>query len=200
MCHNADLVLRPGELPSLPEEEVWAFLRRRAGLVDGVVISGGEPTLQPDLLPFVRRVRQMGLDVKLDTNGYNPDVLAALLEEELVEYVAMDVKGPPDRYGLLAGRPEVDLERLERSIRLLREGPARCEFRTTVVPGLLEKDDIAAIARWLEGADLYVLQQFRPLKTLDPALQEVSPYPMAVLDRMAETARQWIPRVVVRGG
>lgn len=200
MCHNADLVSRPAELPTLPEEAVWAFLSRRAGLVDGVVLTGGEPTLQPDLLPFLRRVRERGLEVKLDTNGYRPDVLAALLEAGVVDYVALDVKAPPRKYPLLAGLADLDLGRLERSVQLLRGGDLPYEFRTTVVAGLLVEEDVERIARWIAGAERYVLQQFRPAGTLDPALEAASPYPLERLRRMAQRARRWVGQVVVRGG
>lgn len=200
ICHNCDLVLRPGELPDLSEAEVWAFLARRRGLVDGVVITGGEPTLQPDLIPFLRRLREQGLDIKLDTNGYRPDVLERLLSAGLVDYVAMDVKAPPEKYPLLAGRADVDVALVQRSIGLLRDSGVLYEFRTTVVPGLLDMGDVEAIARWVAGAWRYVLQQFRPLNTLDPALEAVSPYPMARLREMAGQAKRWVEQVVVRGG
>ncbi len=198
-CHNADLVLRPGERPAVSEEEVLAFLTRRAGRIDGVVLTGGEPALQPDLLPFLRRLRPLGLALKLDTNGFSPAVLAAALEEGLLDYVAMDIKAPREKYPLLAGRPDLDLSPLEQSIALLRAAAVACEFRTTVVPGLLDEDDIAAIARWLAPAPLYVLQQFRPLNTLDPALRRSAPYPPTRLRAMACACRQWVAQVEVRG-
>jgi pyruvate formate lyase activating enzyme len=179
---------------------VWAFLLRRAGLVDGVVVTGGEPTLQSGLIPFLRRVREHGLDVKLDTNGYRPDVLAALLDEGLVDYVAMDVKAPPDKYPLLTGQPDLDVSPLERSIALLRHGGISYEFRTTLVPGLLDEADVDEIARWITGAKRYVLQQFRPLGTLDPALEAVTPYPLDRLRAMAERASRWVAQATVRGG
>jgi pyruvate formate lyase activating enzyme len=198
-CHNADLVLRPAEIADLPLEDVWAFLSRRAGLVDGVVVTGGEPTLQGDLSPFLRQVRELGFDVKLDTNGYRPDVLAALLDEGLVDYVAMDVKAPPRKYPLLAGRADLNVARLERSIALLQGSGISHEFRTTVVPGLLDESDAEEIARWIAGAEQYVLQQFRPLGTLDPALEAVTPYSMEKLQAMAELASRWVVQVAVRG-
>lgn len=198
-CHNADLVLRPGELPSVPEEEVLKFLSRRAGRLDGVVLTGGEPTLQPDLLPFLRRLRALPLEIKLDTNGFRPDVLNDALEAGLVDYVAMDIKAPPEKYGLLAGRPGLDLAPLHESISLLRRSNLPHEFRTTVVPGLLLEEDIAAIARWLAGAARYVLQQFRPLGTLDPALSGATPYPAQRLREMARLAQMWVQAVEVRG-
>ncbi|MBN1179401.1 MAG: anaerobic ribonucleoside-triphosphate reductase activating protein [Anaerolineae bacterium] len=198
MCHNADLVLRPAELPALHEEAVWELLARRSGLLDGVVLTGGEPTLQNDLLPFIRRVREYGLDVKLDTNGYRPDVLEALLQEGLLDYVAMDVKSPPEKLAHLTGVPGIVRERIDRSIDLLRSGRIAYEFRTTVVPGLLVEDDIEAIASWVAGATRYALQQFRTLNTLDPALEHVSPYSTDVLHRMAKRAAKWVGEVVVR--
>lgn len=202
-CQNADLVLRPEEMPTLSEDEVWAYLSRRVGRVDGVVLTGGEPTVQPDLLPFLRRLRRFPLAIKLDTNGYRPDILAAALGEGLLDYVAMDIKGPPDKYGLLSGRLDLDLERIRRSITLLRSSGLPHEFRTTVVPGLLGEKDIEAIARWLaafagDKPVPYALQQFRPIGTLDPNLQHTRPYPPEHLHQMAELARRWIGPVEVR--
>ncbi len=198
-CHNAELVLRPAELPSLPEEEVWEFLARRAGLLDGVVLTGGEPALQRDLLPFLRRLRALPLAIKLDTNGFFPDVLAAALAEGLLDYVAVDIKAPPAKYALLAGRPGLDLAPLERSLGLLRAGAVAYELRTTVVPGLLVDEDVAAIARWISGAPRYFLQQFRPVGTLDPALQSAVPYAIDRLREMAGACAEFVGQVDVRG-
>jgi pyruvate formate lyase activating enzyme len=199
MCHNADLVLRPGEMETLAEDEVRHFLARREGLVDGVVITGGEPTLQTDLPRFIRQLRETGLDVKLDTNGYHPDVLETLLGAGLLDFVALDIKAPPEKYPLLCGIP-VDVTRVERSVALLRESGVEYEFRTTVVPGLLDADDVEAIARWITGAQRYALQQFRPINTIDPALETATPYPIAKLQAMAERAGTWVPHTAVRGG
>jgi pyruvate formate lyase activating enzyme len=199
MCHNADLVLRPAEIPTLPEEEVWDFLARREGMVDGVVITGGEPTLQPDLPPFLRRLKDAHLDLKLDTNGYRPGILKTLLRKDLLDYVALDIKAPPKKYPLLTGRADLDVTRIERSIALLKEGDIPYEFRTTVVPGLLDEDDVAEIAQWIAGADQYTLQQFRPVNTIDPTLEKLSPYPTEMLQTMAGRASRWVSRVMVRG-
>ena len=198
MCHNADLVLRPAELPSLPEETVWDFLARRQGLIDGVVVTGGEPTLQADLAAFLETLHQRGLDVKLDTNGYRPAVLEQLLEDGLVDYVALDVKAPAERYAVLSGLPDVDPDRVGRSIELLRRSDVAHEFRTTVVPGMVSAGDVEAIGRWIAGADRYTIQQFRPLGTLDPDLERVSPYPVDVLETMAARAERWVDRVRLR--
>lgn len=198
ICHNPDLVLHPAHLPTLAEEEVFAHLARRAGLIGGVVITGGEPTLQPDLLPFLRRLRRAGPSIKLDSNGYRPEVLAAILQEGLVDYVAMDVKAPPGRYPLLTGRAEVDLGRIERSLALLQQSGVAYELRTTVVPGLLAAEDVEAVARWVAGAPLYVLQQFRPQQTLDPLLAQTRPYPPEALREMAGRAAAWVGQATVR--
>ncbi len=197
-CHNSDLVLHPDERPDIAEEEVLSFLKRRRGLLDGVVISGGEPTLQSDLIPFAARLREMGFAVKLDTNGYRPDVLREAIAARVFDYVAMDVKAPPDKYALATG-VDVDVERIELSIALLRSEAVDYEFRTTVVPGLLDQDDIVVIARWIAGARRYYLQQFVPRNTLDPAMLSETPYLPAQLQAMAEAAAEWVGKVEVRG-
>jgi pyruvate formate lyase activating enzyme len=199
MCHNADLVLRPSEMETLPQKEIWNFLQRRKELVDGVVVTGGEPTLQPDLLSFLQQLKDANLDVKLDTNGYRPDVLAALLADGLLDYVALDAKAPPDKYPLMTGLVDVDVTRIAQSIALLKESDVTHEFRTTVVPGLLDEDDITCIAHWIAGAQRYALQQFQPVNTIDPALEKASPYPTETLQAMAQRASQWVPQVIVRG-
>jgi pyruvate formate lyase activating enzyme len=192
-------VLFPGEMETLPEEAVWSFLKRREGMVDGVVITGGEPTLQPDLIPFLRQLKDADLDVKLDTNGYRPDVLKTSLDEGLLDYVALDVKAPLEKYPLLTGLADLDVARIEQSVALLKESDIPYEFRTTVAPGLLDEDDITEIARWIAGANRYTLQQFRPINTIDPALERATPYPTDTLQAMAERASRWVSQVIVRG-
>jgi len=160
-CHNRELVL-PELAPQdtgLATDAVLTKLRERTGFLDGVVVSGGEPSLQPDLGSFLGAVREAGLRVKLDTNGSRPEVLATLLRRGLIDYVAMDIKAPQPRYAEYSG-VEVDLEAIEASIRTIREDAADYEFRTTVAPGLGE-DDIIAIAEWIRGARRYILQPFR---------------------------------------
>jgi pyruvate formate lyase activating enzyme len=166
--------------------------------LDGVVISGGEPTLQRDLFAFALRVHEMGFLVKLDTNGYRPDVLGAMMQEGLVDYVALDVKAPMKKYALAAGI-EVDTRRIQQSIRLLLDGAIACEFRTTVVPGMLDADDVAQIARMIRGADRYYLQQFVPHNTLDPALSDLVPYLPTQIQSMADLVKGSVSHVGVRG-
>lgn len=157
-CHNAELVFDREKL-RIPEAEVFAFLEKRKGLLDGVCISGGEPTLQRDLPEFIAAVRAMGYQVKLDSNGTRPDVLAKLLEEGLLDYIAMDVKSGPEGYSRAAG-VFVDLAAVQRSIDLLMGGDILYEFRCTLVRELHSPEDVAALGKWLQGARLVALQTF----------------------------------------
>ena len=159
-CHNALLVTRLAETPEIPAEEVQAFLATRRGLLDGVVLTGGEPLLQPDAADFLRQVRDLGFAVKLDTNGCHPAALADILDQGLEDYVAMDVKNSPARYAETVGVPNFDLSPVEESVRLLRESGVDCEFRTTLVRELHRPEDLDDIAVWLEGAPKYFLQNF----------------------------------------
>lgn len=197
-CHNADIVLRPDQHPDLSEDEIWAFFERRRGLLDGAVISGGEPTLQSDLLPFAERLHGMGFLVKLDTNGYLPSVLEEMLSAHLVDYVAMDVKAPLNKYPQ-ATDAAVNVKRIQRTIDLLFEAEVEYEFRTTVVPGLLVEDDVVQIARLVAGARCLYLQQFVPRNTLDPEMMTRTPYPPERIRAMADLAREWVREVYLRG-
>ena len=196
-CYNADLVLRPESLPDIEVGEVLRLLAERRGFVDGVVITGGEPTLQADLDLF-REVKALGFAVKLDTNGYHPHSLHRLLQEGLLDYVAMDVKGPLEKYSLAAGR-RVNTRRIEDSIQLVLSSEIEHEFRTTVVPGMVAVKDVDAIAQSIAGARRYFLQQFRPSLTLAPQFTMMDPYPATVLEKMADAARKWVANVSIRG-
>ena len=197
-CQNSDLVQNPERLADLSDEEAFAFLARRRTFIDAVVISGGEPTLNPDLPAFARQVKDFGLSVKLDTNGYHPAALRRLIENGVVDYVSMDVKTSLPRYPEAAGK-FVDLAKIDESIDLLLAADLDGEFRTTVVPGLVEQDDILAIVRRIRGARRYALQQFETKNLLDPSLAALAPLSPDVLRRWAELARPFVAEVVVRG-
>jgi pyruvate formate lyase activating enzyme len=141
----------------------------------------------------------MGLAVKLDTNGFYPDILGEILAEKLIDYAAIDIKAPPEKYALLCGLPSVDMSRFNRSLDLLIESKIAHEFRTTVVPTLLTEKDVAAISHWLPPQSPYILQQFRPQNCLDPAYNELVPYPADVLRRMQAIAQKTLSKVTVRG-
>lgn len=165
-CHNSGLVQDPFKEGMVPEDEVLAFLDKRKKILKGVCITGGEPTLQPDLPDFIGKVRKMGYRVKLDTNGYRPEVLRELLESGLLDYAAMDIKNCPEKYGAAAGlippgnAGGFELGKIEESVELLLDGQIDYEFRTTVVKELHTVEDIAAIGNWVKGTPAYYLQKF----------------------------------------
>ena len=159
-CHNALLVTRLGESPRLDTDEVLAFLRSRRSLLDAVVLSGGEPLLQPGAADFLATVKDMGYLVKLDTNGCYPDALEEILSKKFVDYVAMDIKNSREKYSLTIGVPNFDLTPIDESIRLIRESGIDYEFRTTAVRQFHTAADFTAIGRWLRGSKNYYIQNF----------------------------------------
>lgn len=171
-CHNGPLVSRViAEDRLIPEAEILDRLRVRRAAVEGVVISGGEPTIQPDLPRFAQMVKRMGYRVKLDTNGSYPDVLEVLLREGLVDCVAMDIKAAPDRYATLTGLPAPPLEAVRATIRLLVASSVDFYFRTTMVPALHRPDEADRIRAWLPGDAPWREQVFQPENALDPRLR-----------------------------
>ena len=196
-CQNASLVLRPESLAAIPEADVFAFLEKRKGLLDGVAVTGGEPTLQPDLADFLRRVKDLGFAVKLDTNGARPDVLRSLLAESLADYVAMDVKSSPAGYARCAGVSDKVLEPVEESIRLLETSGVDHEFRTTAVKGLHTPEDFAAIGLWLAGTDKYFIQSYADSgDILEPGMAAFS---REELEELLAAVRTHIPHAQLRG-
>ena len=159
-CHNALLVTRLNESPRLDTDEVLAFLRSRRSLLDAVVLSGGEPLLQPGAADFLATVKDMGYLVKLDTNGCYPDALEEILSKKFVDYVAMDIKNSREKYGITVGIPDFDLTPIDESIRLIRESGIDYEFRTTAVRQFHTAADFTAIGRWLHGSKNYYIQNF----------------------------------------
>lgn len=196
-CHNALLVTRLDESPSLSGEEVLAFLATRRGLLDGVVLSGGEPLLQPGAADFLEKVRAMEFAIKVDTNGCYPSALRDILARGLADYVAMDIKNSPARYGETAGVPAFDLKPVEESIRLLRESGVEHEFRTTLVRELHTEADIRAIGRWLAGEKRYVLQNFVDSGNLIAG--GFHGFTPEELQRFAEIASPFFETVSIRG-
>jgi pyruvate formate lyase activating enzyme len=174
-CHNPELVDPDRYGPVLPEEEVLSFLSKRRGKLDAVTVTGGEPTLQKNLEKFLVELKAMGYLVKLDTNGSNPDILSTLIDRQLVDYIAMDFKGPLKKYGQMAA-VKVDVSRIRRSIQLIATSGIAHEFRTTVVRSQLGLEDFAAMAKIIKQVRLYVLQPFVASKTLDSAFLSETSY------------------------
>lgn len=199
-CHNKDIIHNGSEIEGLNLDEIKDYLKKNLDFIDGVVISGGEPTLNKGLLGLIKDLRAMGLGIKIDTNGNHPDVLDDLIGAGLVDMVAMDVKAPldKDKYAMVAGAP-VDVEAIRRSIKILMESGVDYEFRTTVVPVLIKPEDVESIAREIKGAKKYRLHQFRPKVCLDENLTALDPYPEEEMLAMAENAKKYVRDVKVRG-
>ena len=195
-CHNYELV--DGSAPAvMDEEELFSFLRKRQGLLDGVAVTGGEPCIHKGLPALLAGIRSLGFAVKLDTNGNHPDILEQCLEEGLVDYVAMDIKNSPDKYALTIGLPKIDLAPVRKSIRLIMESGIPYEFRTTVVDELHGAADFAEIGKMIDGADAFFLQCFTdrdavPYGNLHAPSREK-------LEEYAEIVRPYVKQVSLRG-
>ncbi len=214
-CQNGDLVENPGGQPLISEEDVLTVLRKRQGILQGLCITGGEPTLQKDLKDFVLKVKELGYFVKLDTNGYRPEVLQNLLQENLLDYVAMDVKAALTNYEKVAGCPGMDTEKIRESILLLKDSGIPYEFRTTVVKGLHTLGEFEEIGQLLAGAGCYYLQAFRESERLlgfrqhvgNPIAENVPAEAKRILgtfttnemEQMASVVRKYVHRVELRG-
>jgi len=200
-CHNPDLLIKPKiMIKPIDIEQVLEFLVQRRGFLDGVVISGGEPTLNDDLPLDIRRVKALGFLVKLDTNGTNPIMLQSLLSQGFLDYVAMDIKAPLDfkKYRTACGKlSSEEFFNIRNSIHLLRNAGINVEFRTTVVPTLHPPEDIEEIARYLEGCEQFTIQQFNPRVTLEPGYGRVVPYSMEEMNAIAEKCAKYIKDVHV---
>lgn len=175
-CHNPELIEpTPEELERMGGDktgEFLAFLERRKGSLDGVCVTGGEPTLHSDLLDFIRKIKALGFLVKLDTNGVFPDIVENIIATGLVDFWAMDIKHSPEKYPLASGNANIPIENFQKSVALILESDAPYEFRTTVVPGIHTEEDFDEIGAWIKGARSYALQEFRSIKILDPSLAE----------------------------
>src|SRR5680860_70310 len=176
-CHNPELVLPEliKKQPKITEKEILDFLKGRQKLLEGVCITGGEPTIQSDLIDFIKKVKDLGFLVKLDTNGSCPDVLNSLIEEKLIDYVAMDIKAPKQKYELFVKDQSI-VENIDKSIELLKQDKVDYEFRTTLAPNILEEQDILAIADWIKFAPRYFLQRFQNNKVLNEEFKNLEPW------------------------
>lgn len=197
-CHNASLVLPELYGETIPTEDFFAFLASRAGRLEGVCVSGGEPTMMADLADFIRRIKSMGFLVKLDTNGSHPAVLRQLINENLLDYVAMDIKNSPEKYeqtaGIISSEP---ILAVKESAATLLEGRVPYEFRTTVMRELHSREDMAKIGQWLSGAERYFLQNYRPEGDLIlGGFTSLTPEEMQGL--LSET-KKYIPAAAIRG-
>ncbi len=198
-CHNAMLVL-PEQMTQdyLTDDEVFDFLRRRRGVLDGVAVTGGEPLLHKDMPDFLGRVKELGYKIKLDTNGSNPALLREIVEKKLVDRVAMDIKNSPEAYAGTIGFEHFDLAPVEESKELLLSGCVDYEFRTTVVKGIHTRESLIEAARWIRGAREYYLQQFKDSGNLVSG-DGLSAYDEKQMHALADAVREYVPTVEVRG-
>ena len=196
-CHNAALV-RPGAESPLSDADILSFLTKRQGLLDGVVISGGEPLMYPELVPFLQKVRALGYSIKVDTNGTNPTLLKQLVSESLADYVAMDIKNSPNLYSATCGLPKAPISAIEESREFLMTDGVDYEFRTTVVKGLHTKESISELSCWIAGAKRYFLQGFKDSgDLLSP--ENLSAFSAEEMAEFLETAKIHIPTAQLRG-
>jgi pyruvate formate lyase activating enzyme len=196
-CHNPELVdpARYGEVLSV--EEVLAYLEKRRGKLDAVTFSGGEPTLQPDLLSFIRHIREYDYLIKVDTNGSRPDVLKALIDGGLVDYLAMDIKGPPEKYQYIT-KSHIHRDTIRQSIELIIASGVAYEFRTTVVQTLLNRGDFSGITEFIKPARLFVLQAFAPSKTLEEHFLAGAPFARDELEQIRKSIEKNLPCIMIR--
>jgi len=212
-CHNFDIVdpdIVSGRVP-LPESEFFDFLDSKIGLIDGICITGGEPTINSDLMDFIKKIKDKGFLIKLDTNGSNPEMLEKLLKDKLLDFVAMDVKTSPEKYeetiigkihpvkSRVAGSRHGGIfNRVKKSVDIIKNSGIDYEFRTTVVPGIIEKGDIEKIGQWLQGSKKFALQQFRNHKVLDKTFEKIQPYPDETLKEFKNILEKYIKKVELR--
>ncbi len=197
-CHNKDLVLNPEKLPTFPLDYFLDYLDSRKGWLEGICVTGGEPLLHNDLEAFLALIKEHSLLVKIDTNGSFPSELEQLIQKGLVDQIAMDVKAPLERYQEVTGS-KVKGETILRSINIIKNSGLRYVFRSTVVPGLVGADDIKKISQMLNGTDVFQIQQFMPVTTLDDRYLQKKPYRKEEIQEFVKIAEAFIPEVRVEG-
>jgi pyruvate formate lyase activating enzyme len=190
-CHNRELVLEHEKLETLPEQEVLDFLESRRDWLDGVVVSGGEPTICKDLPEFLGKLKGLGFSVKLDTNGTNPRMLREVTEKGLADFIAMDIKGPLSKYGKSSG-VEADTQAIMESIEIIIASGIEHEFRSTILPVLHTREDVEEMAKMLSGARKFCLQQFRPRNTLDPEFGKEKPFSEKEMKELRDLCRKHV--------
>ena len=196
-CHNASLVMGEGE-SDITEEEFFAYLKKRQGILDGVVVTGGEPLLQKDIEDFLRKIKSLGYEIKLDTNGTFPEKLKNIVNEGLVDYVAMDIKNAPEYYAITSGKEDIDLTKIKESVYfLINEAQVEYEFRTTVIAQFHSESVMDEIGEMIKGAKNYYLQGF--VDSGDLIGENLSALPKANMQKMADRVSQYVQNVSLRG-
>lgn len=199
-CYNQELVINPEKMPTIKEKDVFDYLKKKKNWLDGVVISGGEPTIHKKLPEFCQKIKKMDLGIQIQTNGTNPEMLEKLVKDKLVDYIAMDIKGPLHKYSQITDTA-VDTKKIKKSIEIIKNNPkVDAEFRTTVVPGLIDKNNIKEMVLLIKDTDHpYYLQQFRNIETMNPKFKKQEPYLVNELKKMLVIAKKYYNKVELRG-
>ena len=196
-CYNPKIVT--GDIDVIKEGKVFSFLEHRKNLLEAVTVTGGEPLLHKDIKNFLSKIKKMSYLVKIDTNGTFPKVLDDLIQKKLIDYVAMDIKAPKDKYELLAGK-KVDIDKIIKSVNILKKSSIEYEFRTTVIPSLLKKEDITEIAEWIKDSKRYYLQQFKSNSSmLSLDLSNTEPYSIDYLGNIIDNIKDNFEECSLRG-
>lgn len=196
-CHNPELVLPKRYPPAVTEDSIFSFLRRRRDKLDAVVVTGGEPTVQPRLTDFLRKIKRLGLLLKLDTNGSNPKVIKEIIDQNLADYFAMDIKGSLEKYRRIVGYP-VSLSDVRQSVQFIMNSEIDYEFRTTVVRSQLSLEDFLQIGKLIVGARLYILQKFVPSQTLSQDFLKEETYSDREFKRIQDAMANYVQKCIVR--
>ena len=196
-CHNASLVVGLNEIEPIDYDEFFAFLNKRRNILDGVCITGGEPLMQPDIENFIREIKKIGYSIKLDTNGSFPDKLKRLIDDKLIDYVAMDIKNSPEKYPLTAGVSNLNLHEINSSIEILLADNIDYEFRTTVVRELHSREDFVSLGNWIKGAKRYFIQSF--IDSGDILSGTFSSYSKSELEDIKSLMQTFVKETQIRG-
>lgn len=196
-CHNPELVIPKKFAGKIPNKEIIDFLKSRTKKIDAVTITGGEPTLHKDLPNFIKEIKNMGYLIKLDTNGSNPKMLKELFKNDLIDYIAMDIKNSPRKYKKTIST-KTDLKNIKKSVELIKNSNIKYEFRTTVIPTLHNEKSFKDIAKWLKGSKLLILQNFRPGKHIDPNFTKINPFTKKELKEFKKILIPYIKTIKIR--
>lgn len=194
-CHNPELVFKDQFPEKIDEQELFDFFEKRKGLIEGVCITGGEPTIQTGLKEFIKKIRALNYLIKLDTNGYNPEVLKGLLEEKLLDYVAMDIKFGLDKYKIV--KKDFKAENITESIKLIQEKAPAFHFRTTVVPTLHDQEQVRKIGQLIKGTDLFVLQNFKASKSIDSKFDKQRSFTEQEMQEFKKIMEEYVKKVKI---
>lgn len=195
-CHNKDLVIGIEKIKEIPQEEVFSFLEKRKGILEGICISGGEPLIHEEIGEFINKIKDMGYLIKIDTNGSYPDELKNLMKKKLIDYVAMDIKNSPGKYPITCGKSQIDIEKIKESVSILMNNNIQYEFRTTVIKELHNIEDFQIISEWLKGASKYFLQSYKDSENVIE--RRFNPYDNCQLEKFKEILSQKISFVQIR--